>query len=121
MRRLTSLCFALGALLLVPGAAAAADQDGCPAAAGGWTRALVSVAAAEFFDHLVPGQFATVAEFAAAIDATSDKDGDDWICRKSMWGADLNPQSHWYRVGFELGLGEPVHLLLVIDDRANAQ
>jgi len=107
-------------MLAMPAAVAAANSDGCPAAAGGWERVLTSVAAAEFFDHLLPGQFATAADFAAAIAASSDKDGDGWICRKLMWGDALNPQSHWYKLGWEL-LGEPTHVILTMDDRANAQ
>ena len=33
-----------------------------------------------------------------------------------MWGFELNPKSHWYQLGLDV-LGEPVHLMLVKDDR----
>jgi hypothetical protein len=79
----------------------------------------VDAAAAGLFAHLIPGQFATVEEFAAAISALDDKNGDGWICQREAWGFELNPKSHWYRLGFELGLDEPVHFLYASDNNAN--
>ena len=121
MFRLLTSALAILALLGVPTAALAAPKDGCPADASGWYATSPLDAATDFFPHLLPGQFADVAEFAAVIDAGVDFNGDDIICAKPYWGWDLNPNSHWYRVGFESGLGEPVHGLTMLDNHANAQ
>lgn len=106
------------ALLAAPGATLAAPKAGC-ATAGGFELKTVQDAAALIFPHLLPGQFATQAALAAAIDAAyDDKRPDNMVCVKTLWGEHLNPNSHWYRVGVEL-LGEPTHLFLVEDNRAN--
>ena len=30
-----------------------------------------------------------------------DKNGDDLVCAKHVWGYDLSPKSHWYLLAFE--------------------
>jgi hypothetical protein len=109
------------AMLLIPGTALAAQNSGCPSASAGWELKTVQASASAFFPHLIPGQFATVEAFAAAYAAEFDGNGDGLICQRLKWGFDLNPNSHWWRVGFDVGLGEPVHLLLPRDNNANAQ
>jgi len=122
MLRLLTSALAMVALLGVPTAVLAAPKDGCPAEASGWYATSPLDAATDFFPHLLPGgPWATPEAFAADIDALVDFNGDDIICAKPYWGWDLNPNSHWYRVGFDLGLGEPVHGLTMLDNHANAQ
>jgi hypothetical protein len=111
VKRLTSLLLAalLTALAALPAAAA---PPPCPAS---WQWATAQQAAAAFFPHLLPGQFASVADFEAVlIDDVGDNDG---LCMKMMWGFELNPKSHWYQLGVNSPLGEPVHMMIVIDDR----
>jgi hypothetical protein len=103
---LAALLAAFGAL---PAAAAAPP---CPAS---WQWATAEQAAAGFFPHLLPGQFATVAEFESVLIA--DVGDDDGLCMKLMWGWDLNPKSHWYQLGVNSPLNEPVHLMLIKDDQ----
>lgn len=120
-RTLVSLLLA-AAVLGVPASALAAPKAGCAAEASGWYLTTPWEAATDFFPHLLPGgPWATVEAFAADIDAFVDANGDDVICAKPYWGWDLNEHSHWYRVGFELGLDEPVHGLTMLDNNANAQ
>jgi hypothetical protein len=120
MRRTLVSTLVAAALLALPATALAAPKDGCAAAASGWHAMSVEQAAEDFFPHLLPGQFATAEEFAEVLDMIYDRNGDDMACIKLMWGWELNPNSHWYRAGFELGLDEPVHVLLIIDNTANA-
>lgn len=119
MRRTIGLVLGAVLLLAAPAGVVAAPKSGCPAAASGWFLSSPTAAAADFFVHLIPGQFATADAFAEAIDAGVDKNGDDQICVKLSWGDNLNPNSHWYRLGLEL-LGEPVHVMTVLDNNANA-
>jgi hypothetical protein len=111
MRRAVSLVLAaaLTAFVALPVAAA---PPPCPAA---WQWATAQQAAAGFFPHLLPGQFASVADFEAVL--IDDVGDDDGLCIKLMWGYALNPNSHWYQLGVSSPLGEPVHLMLVKDDR----
>lgn len=120
MRWMFTSTLVAAALIAVPATALAAPQAGCAAAASGWHLVTVQQAADDFFEHLTPGQFANADDFADAIDALSDRNGDDDICIKLMWGEELNAKSHWYRLGFELGLDEPVHLMMAVDNTAMA-
>jgi hypothetical protein len=107
--------FVLAAMLTAFAAApVAAAPAACPTS---WESATVHNTAVDFFPHLVPGQFATAAEFEVVISAMDDRDDDGVVCVKHAWGWALNPNSHWYRLGFELGLNEPVHLIMVKDDK----
>jgi len=109
------LSFVLASVLLT---FASAPVAATPAAcATPWELSTVHDTAVDFFPHLLPGQFETAAELEAALGPLEDKDGDGDICVKQLWGYDLNPNSHWYHLGFEVGLNEPVHVLLVKDAR----
>ena len=120
MRRALVSTLVVGILLALPATALAAPKDGCAAEASGWHAISIGQAAEDFFPHLLPGQFATAGEFAEVLDAIYDRNGDDLACIKLMWGWELNPNSHWYRAGFEIGLDEPVHVLMIRDNTANA-
>jgi hypothetical protein len=92
-----------------------------PRSGRGLAAAGVGGAAAAIFPHLLPGSpFADEGELAADIGARSDKNGDDQVCVKTLWGDHLNPKSHWSIVGYDT-LGEPTILYLVRDDNAGAE
>jgi hypothetical protein len=117
MKRRLMMAVAAGALVvaMVPGGAAAAQKTGCPA--GDWSLGLIDVVAADFFDYLLLDYgFANETEFADAIDALYNKNGDAYICAKYQWGEDLNPKSHWYDLGPR---GEPLRVLMTRDNNAN--
>ena len=111
MRRVVSLLLA-AALAVFAALPAAAAPPPCPAS---WQWATAERAATDFFPHLLPGPFASVADFETVLIA--DVGDDDGLCIKLMWGYNLNPNSHWYQLGLNSPLGEPVHLMLVNDDR----
>ena len=111
MRRV--LPFVLATLLMALAVAPVAGAP--PACPTTWQRATVHDTAVDFFPHLLPGQFETAAEFETVLAAES-ADGDPVVCVKHLWGDALNPKSHWYQLGFEVGLNEPVHVILVKDD-----
>jgi hypothetical protein len=119
LRLIVALVLALAMALSFPVGAAADPKFGCPA--GEWGLWGVQEAAEEIFPNLLPGlhPFETVDEVAEAIDATFDKNDDDNICLKIHWGDDLNPNSHWYKVGVEL-LGSPTIDYILRDNNANA-
>jgi hypothetical protein len=119
MRRIAFSALVALCLVALPASATAAPKAGCAAEASGWSLTSPSAAAEAFFPHLLPGFFADPAEFAALLD-TVDRNGDDLVCTKLSWGYELNPNAHWYRVGFELGLDEPLHLLTTLDNNGNA-
>ena len=73
-------------------------------------------AASDFFPNLLPGQFSTPEEFAAAIDELIDKNGNGSICRRLKA---FNPNSHWSEEGEEAGLTLPVLVLTAKDDNSN--
>lgn len=120
MRRVIVFAMVIGMLLALPATALAAPKTGCASGASGWHLSTPTQAAEDFFPHLLPGQFATAGEFADVIDAIYDRNNDDLVCIRHSWGYDLNPNSHWYRLGFEAGLGEPVHSMQAMDNNANA-
>ena len=108
MRRV--LAFVLSTLLMLAFASApvAAAPAACPTS---WELATVHDTAVDFYPHLLPGQFETAVEFEAFLGSLEDNDGDGDVCVQRLWGYDLNPKSHWYLLGFEVGLNEPVHVL----------
>ena len=117
MKNRLMMALAAGALVaaIAPGGAVAAQKTGCPA--GDWTLGLIDVVAADFFDHLLPDYgFADETEFAEAIDALYNKNGDAFICAKYQWGEESNPKSHWYELGPG---GEPLRILMTRDNNAN--
>ena len=118
MRRSLVLFVFLGLLMLIPGAAQGAPKTGCPSDSSPWELVTVAEAAADFFPHLLPGQFSTVAEFAAAIDAVTDNNGNDSICRRTKA---FNTNSHWSDVGAEAGLTLPILVLSAKDDNSNVE
>lgn len=99
----------------------AGQKTGCQVGQG-WQEMTVVDVAEEVFDNLLPGVYpwGTEDEFADFISATLDKNGDGSICLKMMWGDNLNPKSHWYLVGIDLGFGTGVTQYLPHDNNANA-
>ena len=120
LRLVSATLIALTALVSVAASASAAPKVGCPVGEG-WEVSGVQAAAAEVFPNLLPGQYPwqTADEFAAFLDATYDRNGDDMVCVKTMWGEDLNPKSKWYIVGVDL-LGAPTIMYVLRDNTANA-
>lgn len=99
MGRRFALVYVLVLAMLVgsTAVASAAPKTGCPA--GDWAESSVEVAATTIYGELVDsGPFGTLAEFIALIDAVYDRNDDDSVCVKTMWGEDLNPKSHWYGI-----------------------
>ncbi|MDH5334486.1 MAG: hypothetical protein OEW65_11430 [Thermoleophilia bacterium] len=106
--------------LTVTAAASADPKVGCPVGEG-WAEMTVVSAANEVFPNLIPGYPWTSAdELAAFVDATYDKNDDGAICLKTISGDDLNPKSHWFRVGIDLGFGTGVSFYMARDNNANA-
>jgi hypothetical protein len=107
----------IAGLVAIPAAGTALGaSDGCAAAASGWSRQTVAATAARIWPGLVdpspwPGG---LPEFELQI-ATEDENGDGSVCLLVMWGDDLNPKSHWYKVGIEL-FGSPVEQFFVRDN-----
>lgn len=121
MLRLTVvLLIALAAALSSTVSASADPKNGCPAAEG-WDLVGVGQAAQEIFPNLLPGLYpwANAGELAEFIDSTEDRNDDNMVCIKTMWGDHLNPKSHWYLVGVDL-LGAPTIMYLLRDNTANA-
>lgn len=115
-RRGHVLVVVLVGTMTIPGWAQAAPKTGCPSDSSPWELVSVAQAAADFFPELLPGQFSTVGEFAAAIDAVTDMNGNDMICRRLKA---FSENSHWSRVGEEVGLS-PLMVLTAKDDNSNA-
>lgn len=87
--------------------AAAAPRTGCAAEASGWREGTIDEVAAAVYPEILPGHpWPTLDDFVAAI-APLDANSDGSLCVKQIWGDELNPSSHWYRVGMDL-LGRPV-------------
>lgn len=117
-RWLTVVIVALMLSALTIGAASAAPKTGCPAGED-WTESTATDAGATIWPALLdPSPWPDAAAFAEFLDAAYDRNGDDSVCAKTLWGGDLNPNSHWYRVGLEL-IGEPAQLFVVRDNNAN--
>jgi hypothetical protein len=120
MRRIsTALACAALSTALLGGTALAAPKEGCPVGSG-WDEWTVEAAAARIWPALVdqsafPGG---LAEFEALVDSY-DRNGDDLVCIKTMWGDDLNPNSHWYQFGVDL-LGGPIEQFLPRDNNSGA-
>ncbi len=110
-RRALSILAAATLILATATAVTAAQKAGCPADESGWRLTTPLKAAREFFPFLLPGQFASVREFADVISANDDTNGDGLICIRRDWGDELNPNSNWYGI----------HKLSVIDNNAAAQ
>jgi hypothetical protein len=114
---------AAGALLMtiLVGTASAAQKTSCPS--GEWQLWDIHGPAgvAEYFwPHLLNDLygFADVNEFAQVLDDLYDKNGDDKVCGFERGGDELNPKSHWYRLGIDM-IGEPVHFISIKDNAAN--
>lgn len=98
--------------------ASAAPKTGC--AAGGWQELSVADAANLIFPGLIDPDAVggSPAALAVLLDGY-DVNNDDFICLKVLAGEQLNPNSHWYRVGMEV-LGFPAPLFIFVDNPANA-
>ncbi len=120
LRLVSATLIALAAFMSVTASASSAPANGCPAGED-WRIWEVEAAAAEIFPNLLPGlyPFESVDELGDFLDATYDRNGDDMICVKSIWGEDLNPNSHWYMVGVDL-LGAPTIMYIPRDNTASA-
>lgn len=110
--------FVLALVLGTVTAAVAAPKTGCPAG-DDWTESTVAEAAATVWPALLDqSPWANEAAFADFLDATYDRNDDGAMCIKTMWGEDLNPNSHWYKVGLEV-LGSPTQLFVIRDNNSN--
>jgi hypothetical protein len=120
MRLTVGLVIALVTALSFTVSVSADPKYGCPAGEG-WDLVGVDQAAQEIFPNLLPGLYpwANAGELAEFIDSTEDRNNDNMVCMKTMWGDHLNPNSHWYRVGVAL-LGTPTIMYLLRDNTANA-
>jgi hypothetical protein len=108
LRLLASAVLAGGLTLAGVAGVAAASHQGCSAAAATiWD----SVVAKDAFPGGIP-------DLAAAL-AGLDKNGDGDLCLLRIWGDDLNPNAHWYKVGLEV-YGMPVTANYLRDNTANA-
>jgi hypothetical protein len=119
LRLIVAVVLAVAMALSFTASASADPKFGCPAAED-WGLWGVQEAAEEIFPNLLPGllPFETVEEVAEVIDAVYDNNDDGNICLKIIWGDDLNPNSHWYKVGVEL-LGSPTIMYILRDNTAN--
>jgi hypothetical protein len=119
LRLLWTTLIVVAALMSATASASAAPKNGCPVGEG-WDIAEIDAAAIEIFPNLLPGHpWQTADELAEFLDATYDRNDDDLICVKTMWGDDLNPNAHWYKVGVDL-LGAPTVMYLPRDNTASA-
>ena len=120
MRRITAafVCAALATALLAT--AASADQKtGCPAGQGFTDPTSVADAANAIYPILLDSSaFPSVDDLAADL-AGYDRNGDEMLCLKWMWGDALNPNSHWYKVGVDV-LGAPAVQVFAYDNNSAA-
>jgi hypothetical protein len=125
MRRFVmSVALTALAAAMLAGGASAAQKDACPS--GEWKLWPIysengDIGVADYFwPHLLNDLygFADAAEFAQVLDDLYDKNGDDMVCGHERGGYELNPKSHWYRLGIEL-IGEPVHFISIKDNASN--
>ncbi len=89
-------------LMFAASAASAAPKTGCPVGTG-WAQESVGDAAAKIWAGLIDqSPWASVEDFQETAVRPYDRNGDDSICLKTLWGDSLNPQARWY--GIELYL-----------------
>ena len=117
--RVSAFVAAMALLLVAAGPVAAAQKTGCPAAEG-WNQMTIVEAATAIWPELLdrsvfPGG---QADLEAAL-AGFDRNGDGDLCIKISGGDDLNPNSHWYRVGVEV-LGSPTMFFIPSDNNRGA-
>ena len=125
MRRL-AMPIVMAALVagMLTGGASDAQKTDCPS--GEWELWPIYSSGGQlgvadyFWPHLLNDLygFADAAEFAQVLDDLYDKNGDDMVCGHERGGDELNPKSHWYRLGIEL-IGEPVHFISIKDNASN--
>lgn len=115
LRKVSATLFLAG---LISGPAAGlvlGANPGCAATQSGWSEKSVADAAGRIYPGLLnKTPWPTLGDFVLQI-ATEDTNNDGDVCLLVMWGADLNPKSHWYKVGIEL-LGSPVEQFFVRDN-----
>ncbi len=104
----------------LPTVAGAEPKTGCPPAITGSLDLTALQAAQIVYDGLLVNPYEDVFELEAELVAAVDRNGDDRICLLPRWGESLNPNSHWYKVGWEL-IGEPTTLFLAYDNNSNAR
>lgn len=99
--------------------AVAAPKTGCPAERSGATEVSVETAGATIWAGLLdqspwPGGESEFTELISGFDGN----GDGVVCLTTRWGDQLNPNSHWYKVGVAL-TGSAAQLFTVHDNNAN--
>ena len=120
LRLVVAILTVVGAAIATTTSASAAPSTGCAADESGWAEASVGQVAARMWPGLLdntafPGGQAELEAVLAGL----DRNGDGALCLKITWGEQLNPSSHWYKVGLAI-LGTPTELYNVHDNSANA-
>jgi hypothetical protein len=121
LRLTVAIMTVVAAAIATTTSASASANTGCAAEESGWTEMSVEDAAARSWPGLLdksafPGG---QEEFEQFLDAAVDRNSDDQLCLKILWGENLNPNSHWYKVGVTI-LGSPTEFYLFLDNSANA-
>lgn len=99
MRRTPVIVVALvfGTLMTLASPAMASPKSGCPVGTG-WEQASVHEIAETIFDGLVDDPGVDLEFFRDNVIAPFDRNGDQQLCLKTMWGDALNPNSNWYGI-----------------------
>jgi len=75
-----------------------APKTGCPVGTG-WNEMTVEGVAARVWPALIDqSPWVDEADFRESLVRPYDRNTDDSICLKIMWGGDLNPNANWYGV-----------------------
>lgn len=104
----------------VPAVTAHASKPGCPAEASGARELTVEATADEIFEGLLEKPYVDVTELVAEL-RVNDRNDDGRLCLLTRWGAHLNPNSNWYRIGVESDLEAPVTFFIAFDNNASAK
>jgi hypothetical protein len=115
-KKVVASMLVLGGLIGLPSVTEAAPKAGCPAAISGWRELTVHETVEIVYAGLLDKENVDKDDLAARL-AGADRKGDG-LCLLTLWGDDVNENSHWYRVGMQV-LGEGTKLFLVIDNNAN--
>ena len=121
MRRSSVALFALvfSGMTMMAGPALAEPKTGCPVGTGWEELTVEAVAEAVWPQLLDQSPWTDQQDFQESAARPYDRNGDGSMCLKTMWGEQLNPNSHWYGVGIDI-LGNPTQQFLPRDNTANA-